>query len=116
MSNYTFEDLPGVVATLVEEIKGLRQIVDERLSMPKAAETKEWMTLKDIQEYHPEHPAATTIYGWVRNGLIPYYKKGKKLTFKKSEIDRWIEDARQKTDAELQEDAVNHINQRRLAR
>ena len=34
----------------------------------------------------PLHPAAPTIYGWVREGLIPLYKQGKGLFFKKSEI------------------------------
>ena len=36
------------------------------------------------------HPAAPTIYSWVRENQIPCYKKGKGLFFKKSEIDKWM--------------------------
>lgn len=32
MSEYKFDDLPGVVATLVEEVKSLRQVIDECLA------------------------------------------------------------------------------------
>jgi hypothetical protein len=35
------------------------------------------MDMKRLREFHPEHPARSTIYGWVRAGVIPYYKTGK---------------------------------------
>lgn len=116
MSEYKFDDLPSVVAMLVEEVKGLRHDIDLRISVPKAETAEAWMTMKEFREFHPEHPAQTTVYGWVRNGLIPYYKKGKKLFFKRSEIEAWLNEARQMTDAEYEQEANNYISKRRNAR
>ena len=116
MSQYKFDDLPDVVATLADEIKSLRHIIDERLSVPQEEKKITWMTMKEFREFHPEHPAPTTVYGWVRNGLIPHYKKGKKLFFKRSEIEAWLNDGRQKTDAEYEAEAADYINRRRTSK
>ena len=46
-----------------------------------------------------------TIYGYCQRNEIPYYKKGNKLYFFKSEILDWIRTGKQKTIKEIQEDA-----------
>lgn len=116
MSNYTFEELPAVVATLVDEIRGLKTLVESGQKNAKADNANPWMTLKEFQQFHPEHPAAPTIYGWVRCGLVPYYKKGKKLIFKRQEIEDWLNAGRQKTDIEMETEAINYINHRRTGK
>lgn len=116
MSEYKFDDLPGVVATLVEEVKSLRQVIDERLSTPQPEPANKWMDVKELQKFLPDHPAAPTVYGWIRNGLIPYYKKGKKLSFKRSEIEEWMNSGRQLTDAEIASAAEDYVNRKRLGR
>lgn len=47
------------------------------------------MDIKQLREYLPTHPAAVTVYGWVRNGKIPFRKAGKRIFFDKEEIDSW---------------------------
>ena len=116
MSAYTFNDLPDVVATLADEIRSLRTLVESGRNTAQPDTSNPWMTLKELQQFHPEHPAAPTIYGWVRSGLIPYYKKGKKLIFKRSEIEDWLNAGRQKTDEEMETEAINYINRRRTAK
>ena len=116
MSEITFNDLPDVVSTLVDEIKSLRQMIDSRLSSTQPEQQTTWMTMAEFREFHPEHPAPTTVYGWVRNGLIPHYKKGKKLFFKRSEIEAWLNDGRQKTDAEYEAEATDYMNRRRTGK
>ena len=115
MSHYTFDELPGIVAMLADEIKALREQIQQKDSAPRHTEDG-MMDLKGLQEFHPEHPAAATIYKWVRNGLIPYYKTGKKLIFKRSEIEAWINDGRQLTDAEIEAEAIDYINRRRAGK
>lgn len=116
MSEYKFDDLPRVVATLVEEIKGLKLLVEDKLSVPQAEPKATWMTMTEFRAFHPEHPAATTVYGWVRNGLIPHYKKGKKLFFKRSEIETWLDAGRQQTEQEIEDEADAYINRRRIGK
>lgn len=57
---------------------------------------KDLMTLEELREYLPDKPKPTTIYRYVCDGVIPYYKFGKKLFFSKSEIDQWNEKGRRK--------------------
>lgn len=116
MSAYKFEDLPDVIATLADEVRSLKTLVESGQKNAKDDNSNPWMTLKELQLFHPEHPAAPTIYGWVRGGLIPYYKKGKKLIFKRQEIENWLNAGRQKTDEEMETEAINFINHRRTAK
>jgi excisionase family DNA binding protein len=38
--------------------------------------------------------AKQTLYGFTSKGEIPYSKKGKKLYFKKSELNKWISEGK----------------------
>ncbi len=40
------------------------------------------------------------MYSWVNDNTIPYYKQGKTLMFKKSEIDKWLLRTRVKDNTE----------------
>lgn len=48
------------------------------------------MSVEDLINYLPGHPAKQTIYCWVWRKAIPYHKAGAKLQFLKSEIDAWL--------------------------
>jgi len=52
----------------------------------------EWFNIGELCKYLPDKPAKNTVYGWVSKRLIPYHKKGKSLSFLKSEIDGWLKD------------------------
>ena len=47
------------------------------------------MDIDGLIQYLPDQPAKKTVYSWTNKKLIPYYKYGKKLFFKKTEIDEW---------------------------
>ncbi len=49
-----------------------------------------WYSLSELCSYLPEKPAKSTVYNWVNSSSIPFYKRGKRLYFLKSEIDRWL--------------------------
>lgn len=115
-TNITFNDVPQALSLLLEKVSHLEHLIETQQQPQQAKESKQWMNLKDLQEYLPDHPAAPTVYGWIRNNLIPYYKTGKKLSFKKSEIDEWLNATRSKTDAEIEAEAINYINDRRLGK
>jgi len=55
------------------------------------------MTLEQLVDYLPEHPANQTVYGWVNDRKVPYEKHGKRLYFRKTTIDTWLSNGRQMT-------------------
>ena len=114
--NLSYNEVPQALAYLIQKVERLENLLEHPASADKAEKPATWMTMKEFREFHPEHPAPTTVYGWVRNGLIPHYKKGKKLFFKRSEIEAWLNDGRQKTDAEYEAEAADYINRRRTSK
>ena len=110
----SFNDIPEALAYLVEKIDHIETILETNKPAPKADSTNKWMDIRELKEYLPDHPAPTTVYGWVRQNLIPYYKKGKKLSFKKSEIDAWLEGSTyRKSQKDLEQEAAAFINGKR---
>jgi excisionase family DNA binding protein len=53
--------------------------------------------------------AKTTIYGMTHRNTIPHYKSGKKLYFKKKDIDEWIFSNRIKTKDDIEKEAMEYI-------
>lgn len=45
--------------------------------------------------------AKQTLYGFTCNREIPFIKKGKKLYFRKSELEKWVSEGRKKTKDEI---------------
>lgn len=86
MSQFTFEMLLEMIGTLTEEIKSLRNDFDEwRRNSFKASPQDE--KLIGIEEAAALLNRSTdTVYKWVRAGRIPYYKPGKMLEFRPSEL------------------------------
>lgn len=84
---YTFEDVPRVLEILEQK---LTTIVEQQATNP-SANVVPWMNVDELSLYLPDHPARQTIYNWVYHNLIPSYKRGKCLYFRKSEIDQWLE-------------------------
>ena len=115
-TSITFNDLPAAVSYLVEKLDRLESLLEKQNQAPVPEPASKWMDVKELQAYLPDHPAAPTIYGWIRNGLIPYYKKGKKLSFKRSEIEEWMNSARQQTEAEMEAAAQDYVNRKRLGK
>lgn len=87
----TFENLPAAVGELHEKI-------DRLLSESEVKPEKDFlMTLEQLVDYLPEHPAHQTVYGWVNDRKVPHEKHGRRLYFRKSTIDTWLSNGRQMT-------------------
>lgn len=56
----------------------------------------EFLTIEQLQAYHPDHPSLQTVHRWKSLGYIPFYKDPatRRVKFKKSEIDAWIASSR----------------------
>lgn len=59
---------------------------------------KEFFTVKELAEYLPDRPHVVTIQRLARSGKIPHEprteEKGVKFIFRKSVIDKWLENGR----------------------
>lgn len=109
MNEYTFEMVPGLVGRIAELLESIDSKLDKVNVAPiPTDDTPELMNVKDLGRYLPSHPALSTVYSWVNDNTIPYYKQGKTLMFKKSEIDKWLLRTRVKDSTELMEEAQRY--------
>ncbi|MDV7187620.1 helix-turn-helix domain-containing protein [Lutibacter sp. TH_r2] len=67
----------------------------------------EIMSLKQLCEYYDF--TKSHIYKLTSNREIPFYKNGKRLYFKKDEIDQWILENRVKTVKDIEQEANNYL-------
>ena len=56
--------------------------------------------------------AKQTLYGFTSKNEIPFFKRGKKLYFRKSELEQWLTQGKQKMVTEIQKDAKDYINKK----
>lgn len=104
---FTFEDLPSILGNIISKLETIDNKVDQFV-FPKENEDK-WMNIKELCNYLPNHPAEQTIYGWTSNRLIPYYKKGKTISFLRSEIDLWLKKGYKKNKEDIEKEAKEFI-------
>jgi excisionase family DNA binding protein len=71
----------------------------------------ELMNVKQVAEYLTL--SVHTIYGLVHKMEIPNAKRGKRLYFKRSDIDDWISQSRRKTVSEIEQEASKYLLSRR---
>jgi excisionase family DNA binding protein len=93
-----------------DEFKSLlKEALKEILSEDRFETTNE-ATLINIQEAAALlNLAVATIYEKTSEKLIPHYKHGKKIMFKKSELLAWVESRRVKTIHEIRKEATSQI-------
>ena len=108
------EEMPQALNYLISKVESLEEMVNELNIKKDVPVQPEWMNIDELRQYLPSHPAKQTIYGWVNDKLIPYYKASKKLTFKKSEIDEWLHQGRRKSSEDLMREAGEFISQKKV--
>lgn len=104
---------PLEVEKLIETTinRTIEKVVKNLPTQPTEAQ-KEILTITDASELL--NLAKPTIYGLTSKGEIPYFKKGKKLYFKRSELLDWLNGGRHKTNAEIEQEATNYIKNQRV--
>jgi predicted DNA-binding transcriptional regulator AlpA len=103
----TFDQMPQAMAYLINKVEKLESLLIAK--QPEAQESDRWFNLEELRQYHPDHPAAPTVYAWVGQRQIPNHKHGKKLMFLKSEIDAWLKTGKRKTSAEIEAEAQQFV-------
>ena len=87
----TFDKLPQAVGYLTEQVERIHKIV--AALQPQTATDKHRIVEID-EACKITRKAKPTIYTLARKGLIPAYKRGKKLYFYEDVLLQWIESSR----------------------
>lgn len=92
-----------------DEFKALiKEVIKETLKEERLASENN-TNLLNIQEAAALlNLAVNTIYEKTSEKLIPHYKHGKKIMFKKSELLAWVESRKVKTIREIRQEASTH--------
>lgn len=105
----TFEQLPQVVAELQKSFERIEALLLQKVEFQSDIETPVNINVvSDLTEL-----SLPTLYGYVRRNEIPFYKKGNRLKFFKSEIIDWIKTGKQKTTKEVEAEADEFLSNRR---
>lgn len=113
------EQIPQAVSAMIGRLDRLEEQIEAAVKEPeKGPEVDEdgevWFTVPQLCDYLPDHPAKPTVYGWIYEKKIPHYKRSKKLLFKNSEIDPWAQARRIATAEEMEAEAIDYLNAKKL--
>ena len=95
-----------IILTTQNELENLiqnsvRKAMSEQVGKPETPKT-DFLNLKEAAKYL--NLANQTIYGLTSKNEIPFLKRGKKLYFKKSELENWINEGKRKSVAEIKKE------------
>lgn len=98
---------------ILQKLENIQNSLEELKT--KLAESKNINDIFDVKEV-AEHIKLSlpTIYGLVHKSKLPYYKKDKKLYFRKDEINKWLSEGRNESKAELNKMADEYIRKKQL--
>ena len=94
------------IESLVKELKNQNQTL--KLTDPAPIEI---MNMIQVAEYI--RMAKSTLYKFTSCRMIPHFKRGKKIYFKKSELDEWITKNKVMTQEEIEIKAATYVSTRR---
>lgn len=93
----SFDELPKAVNQINKQLQRIESLLLRKKEEPK----DKWFDLNDLVDYDPEKRTKATFYSYIHKREIPFHKRGKKLTFLKSEIDEWLKSHRKQTLEEI---------------
>ena len=108
--NLSFEQLPQAVTQLTAEIGELKRLLIEQGNPAPTEPTDQWFNLSELVAYDPAKRSKATWYSKVSRGEVPFHKNGKHLVFLKSEIDQWLKEGKQLSNAEIEKRAQAYIS------
>jgi len=89
---FTQDEFTTLLKSCITESLELREFT-------KAEPSDKLFNVKEAAEYLDIAPQ--TLYGYTSNRTIPFIKKGKKLYFRKSDLDKWLSEGRKLTMDEI---------------
>ena len=107
LTSLSSEELKAIIREVLTEIMNPADGISPSGSEP------ELMTVKEAAKF--TGLAVTTLYEKTSKRTIPHFKKGKRLYFRRTELEEWIVTGRVKTQEELEAEAAEHLFKMRKA-
>ena len=95
-----------IIVTTEKEMEALIERVVRRVMLEQGAKPEHpsnfplLLSLEDAALFLDLAPQ--TIYGYTSKRIIPFIKKGKKLYFKKADLEDWLDEGKKKTRTEIE--------------
>ena len=99
---------PNELAVLIDI--SVRKALSEQANSSiqgRTFQSHEYLSIEEASLY-VEKPQ-NTMYGYCHNNVIPFYKRGKRSYFLKSDLDVWLASGRKKSKKEIQAEALNSL-------
>jgi excisionase family DNA binding protein len=97
----TFESMPNLLGQLLAKVERIERKLAETVS--KAEDQPEYVTITEAREILRNTVTIGTIYNWNHQGRIASTKVGRKLLFKRSDVEAMLKGNYSPTAAEQQE-------------
>lgn len=107
MNELTFEQLPYAVNELSRKIEKIESLILEKNSQQSKDKL---LTVQEVAKLLKLAPP--TIYAKVSDNTLPFMKQGKRLYFLESDIIEYLKQSRNKTNAEIEEEATSYIKRK----
>ena len=96
---------------IIEKIDNIERMLI-KLSNKQNAETmvsnsEEFLSIDKVADYL--NLSKSAIYKFTMKNEIPYFKRSRKLYFKRKEIEKWLEEGKVKTKTELIAEINQHV-------
>jgi len=116
MDTLSFDQLPATVAKIHSDVEFIKKFLTQ-IKVDQAGVSTKWLSLPELCEYLPGKPARPTIYGYVAACSIPFHKTpgSRRLRFKKSEIDAWLEQGGKKTISQIDAEADQFLQRKKVS-
>jgi excisionase family DNA binding protein len=106
MEKLTFEQLPVAVATLLEKVTRIEELLS--VGIPGQLTAGQMLTTTEAAEYMGI--SLSSVYKLTSQRTLPIYKpNGKKVYLKRDDIDRYLSSHRLSSTEEIEQEAINYV-------
>lgn len=111
MYNLSFEDLPKAVGQLYQKIDSIQKLLLERDKQQSQKQSNIFLTVQQAAEFL--NLSKATIYSKCSRSELPHMKRGKRLYFSQTELDKYLKSGRVKTISEIQNEADQFLSSKK---
>ena len=105
----TYEELHSIINILVQKVEALESSIK---SIASQSPDDELMDTKGLRNYLKK--SKSTIYRIINKREVSYIKQGNQAYFKKSDIDKWLEDNKREDNATTLRDVEELMKAKQL--